>query len=331
MNNRIAVAIACLCSVFVCQNIALAQKVNTLGTPTLPYKVIGGVKVFELVAEPVTKKFVHDQPQGDFLVWGYNGSMPGPTIEVTEGDRVRINFKNKLPVPTTVHWHGIHLPNEMDGAPGVTQKPVPPGGNFVYEFTLKQNGTYMYHSGMMGAMQVGMGLGGFFIVHPKKEQLPKVDKDFAIMLQIWNLPPHGNIPDPMSMMFNYFTMNGLSAPDVPHMVVKKGERVRVRIANLSMMSHPIHLHGFTFWTTGTSGGRIPQTAWWPESTTSVSAGQIRDIEFVAHETGDWLFHCHFLHHITNDMDRPMIPGQPMWTGAHGHGGMFTILEVKDGN
>ena len=299
--------------------------VETPGIPKLPYVLDGEVKVFNLVAEEVRTRFNPKVNRGGIITWGYNGSVPGPTIEVFEGDTVRIEFENRLSTPTTVHWHGLHVPNSMDGASMHTQRPVPPGGRFTYEFTLKQHGTFMYHSGHMGALQLGMGLGGFFIVHPKEPQGDEVDKDYALMLQIWSVPPHANLPDTMSMNFNYFTINGKVAPAVEHLRVNLNDRVRIRIANLSMMAHPIHLHGYTFQVTGTDGGPIQKSAQWPASTINISAGETRDIEFVANNPGDWIFHCHFLHHITNDMDRPPIPGQPMlMVPAQG---MFTVLEV----
>jgi len=295
----------------------------------LPFTVDeNGTKVFELVAEPITQMFSLDfNARRPIVVWGYNGKMPGPTIEVTEGDHIKVRFINGLPEPTTVHWHGIELPNAMDGASGFTQRPVPPGGTYVYEFTIKQHGTFMYHSGHMESHQVGMGLGGFFVAHPRRDYAPKVDMDFTLMLQIWKVLPGGGEPDTMSMDWNYFTINGKIAPATLPIEVKKGQRVRLRIANLSMLSHPIHMHGVSFWVTGTEGGRIPDSAQWPASTISVSAGETRTVEFVAEEPGTWLLHCHFLHHMMNDMDRPPIPGEmPPMNPAQG---MFTTVVIYE--
>lgn len=302
--------------------------VDSLDVPKLtPSMDSDGTKVFRLTAQPVTKVlypgFNNNVP---ITVWGFNGSMPGPTIEAVEGDRVRIIVRNELPEATTVHWHGLELPNVMDGAGEHTQKPIPPGGEYVYEFNLKQNGTFMYHSGYNQAHQVGMGLVGSFIVHPKKPLGPPVDRDFTMMLQMFSVPPGSTQPDTMSMEEQYFTINGISAPYSKHLKVKLGDRVRIRIANLSLMAHPIHLHGHTFKVTGTDGGRIPDSAQWPAATITVSPGETRDIEFTAIEPGVWMLHCHILHHIMNDMNRPNVPGKPM--PMHMVGGMHTILEVS---
>ncbi len=302
--------------------------VVTPGVPKLEYKLVDGVKVFNLTAEEVITTFHDGFNPGGLKVWGYNGSMPGPTIEVVEGDKVRIIFENHLPEPTTIHWHGLEVPNNMDGAPDHPVPPVQPGKGYVYEFTLHQNGTFMYHSEFMPSKQVGMGLTGLFIVHPKVPFEPAVQKDYAFTLQTWVVPAHSNIPDMMSHDFNYFTMNGKAGPAIPSLDVKYGERVRIRIANNSMMDHPIHIHGHTFWVTGTGSGRIPQTAWIPDNTVGVSAGQIRDFEFVANNPGTWMFHCHYLHHIMNDMDKPPLPGE-MDHSAHGPGGMHTMIRVSN--
>lgn len=302
--------------------------VNTLGIPTLPYTMDGEVKVFKLIAEPVKTKFC-EVPRvcKTILTWGYNGVMPGPTIEVVEGDRVRIDFTNHLHMPTAVHWHGLELPNPMDGGGQHTQKLVKPGESFRYEFTLEQSGSFLYHSGHMQALQVGMGQGGFFIAHPKDEKHP-VDKDYAMMLQIWSVPPHSNTPDHMAMDFNWFTINGKAAPSVPHIKARPGEKIRVRMANLSMMSHPLHLHGHTFKVVETGAGRNPESAHVRANTVSVNAGESMTIEFEASKwPGPWLFHCHFLHHIMNDMDRPPIPGEKMMPMKEA--GMFTIVDVEE--
>lgn len=289
------------------------------------------VKVFKLVAEEVHTRFCNASDCAPLRVWGYNGSMPGPTIEVYEGDTVRIEFENHLPEATTVHWHGLELPYEMDGAPHhLMLDPVPPGGSYTYEFTLHQHGTYFYHTGEMQAKQVGLGLGGLFIIHPKK---PKtiVDKDYAMVLQIWRIPFGSRVPDTLDMsMFNWFTINGKVSPDVEYMRALSGQRVRVRVVNISMMTHPIHLHGHTFTIVEAGAGWIPESARWQANTVDISSGESRTFEFVAtQEDGPWMFHCHFLHHIMNDMDKPPLPTDPV--GGHeshmGVGGMHTVLDV----
>ena len=290
--------------------------VHTPDLPNLPYELDNGVKVFHLVAEPVKREFV---PGKIVDAWGYNGTVPGPTIEVIEGDRVRIIVDNHLPEITSVHWHGFELPIEMDGVPGVTQDPIPPGGRFIYEFTLHQNGTFFYHSHM--PMQEMLGMIGLFIMHPKKPHQPPVDKDFGFILQEWAILPNNNIPNTLSMEFNWLTMNGKSGPATTPMIVKQGERVRIRLVNLGMDHHPIHLHGVQFNITGTEGGRIPESAWYPTNTVLVGVAQAKDIEFDAIYPGDWMFHCHLPHHMMNQMVSMVGPMTHMGSGMHSGMGM----------
>jgi FtsP/CotA-like multicopper oxidase with cupredoxin domain len=290
--------------------------VHTPDLPKLPYEIKGGVKIFHLVAEPAKREFL---PGYVFDVWGFNGHMPGPTIEVQEGDRVRIIFENRLPEPITVHWHGLEVPIEMDGVPGVTQPPVKPGETFVYEFTLHQNGTFFYHSHM--AMQEMMGMIGFFIIHPKKPYEPRADKDFGIILQEWAILPNNTIPNSLSMEFNWLTMNGKAGPATTPLIVKLGDRVRIRFVNLGMDHHPIHLHGHQWYITGTEGGRIPETAWYPNNTVLVGVAQGRDVEFVAKYPGDWMLHCHLPHHMMNHMVSMVGPMAEMGSGMGAGMGM----------
>jgi FtsP/CotA-like multicopper oxidase with cupredoxin domain len=313
-------------------------RVNTLSHPPLGYKMEGNVKVFHLTAQPVkvtitkgtkdhhpsTRKF---QPMPtwpkEMIAWGYNGVCPGPTLEATEGDRVRIVFKNELPEPSSIHWHGMELPFSQDGAAGYNpydpQLPVPPGKTHVYEFRLYQSGTLIYHTGFNMMKQDGLGLGGLFVIHPKNPQYI-IDKDFAILLQTWNFSPGNKNPNITAMEASFATFNGKTAPDIEMMKVKQGELVRIRIGNLSLMAHPIHLHGYTFKIVGTTGGPIPESAQWPEVTVNVPPGSSRDIELVAWNPGTWRFHCHILHHIMNAMtDMPM--------GIASAEGMFTHLQV----
>jgi FtsP/CotA-like multicopper oxidase with cupredoxin domain len=315
-------------------------RVHTLNVPALGYEMDGGVKVFTLIAQPVRRVFTEGRMPDEAIIpqayrfkegmhhvaepkevrlWGYNGSMPGPTLEATVGDRVRIVLKNELPEPTSIHWHGLEVPNHMDGAGGVTQRPVPPGDSFVYEFTLHQVGTYMYHTGFNMMKQDGMGMGGVFIIHPKRYKR-KIQKDVAIMLQAFALEPGNDRPNLVTMDFNWFTFNGKVAPDIETITVSQGDRVRMRFANLTMHSHPIHLHGHTWRVVGTEGGPIPEAAQWPGNTINVPPGTTRTVEFVASNPGLWRMHCHKLHHIINaHADIPM--------GLMPHGGMFTFLNV----
>ena len=237
--------------------------------------------------------------------------------QANEGDRVRIVFDNHLPEPTGIHWHGLELPIEMDGVPGIGQKPVMPGERFVYEFPLHQNGTFFYHSHM--AMQEMVGMLGGFIIHPMTPYSPRVDRDFLFALQEYAVLPNSTVPNSMNMEFNWLTFNGKSGPACTPLIIRQNERVRIRIINLGMDHHPIHLHGFTFWETGREGARQPEAIWPRGNTTLVGVAQARDIEFVADRLGDWMFHCHLPHHMMNQMSSNVGPmtrnGQGMRGGA----------------
>jgi hypothetical protein len=280
----------------------LIVSVETPDVPQLPWRMDGGIKEFHLIAEPVKQEIV---PGRVIDLWGFNGSAPGPTIQVNQGDRVRIIVDNHLPEVTSMHWHGFEVPVEMDGSPGTSQDPIPPGGRFVYEFTLHQEGTYFYHSHM--AMQEMMGMIGAFIMHPKEPSRPHVDKDFAIILQEYSILPNITVPNSMNMEFNWLTLNGRAAPATTPLIVRHGERVRIRLINLGMDHHPIHLHGHQFVVTGTEGGRQPESTWGPGNTVLVGVAQSRDIEFLANNPGDWMLHCHLPHHMMNQMSSNVGP------------------------
>jgi len=290
---------------------------NWLMKPTMK----DGVKEYYLHATATRREFL---PGVWMNVWGYNDAMPGPTIEAVEGDRVRISLFNMLPEPTVLHLHGLELPNRIDGVHGVTQDPIKPGEKAVYEFTLHQSGTFFYHS--HGPMQEGLGMAGLFIIHPRVAYDPPVDHDFALMIQEWAIMPQSTIPNGTSMEFNWFTLNGRSAPYVTPLVVRLGSRVRVRLVNMSPIDHhPMHLHGHTFWITGTEAGRIPETAWIPSNNVLVGVAQARDIEFIANNPGDWVLHCHMFHHMMNHMAVMVGP-------MHGesHGGMMAGMNAQAG-
>ncbi|MGH9767979.1 MAG: multicopper oxidase family protein, partial [Blastocatellia bacterium] len=296
--------------------------------PKLPWTMEGQVKVFHLTSEVVKREFLPASRMGTARVadvWGFNGSMPGPTIEVNEGDRVRVVFHNKLPEGITIHWHGLEIPIEMDGMPFISQPIVEPGGTFTYEFTLNQNGTFFYHSHM--AMQQMMGLIGLFIIHPKTPYEPRVDKDFGLILQEWAILPNNSIPNSMAMEFNWLTINGKVGPATTPIIVKLGERVRIRMVNLGMDHHPIHIHGTQFYVTGTEAGRIPTSAWIPGNTVLVGVAQARDIEFDALNPGDWMLHCHLPHHMMNQMVSMVGPVAMAGPGAQTGKGMEEGLGI----
>jgi FtsP/CotA-like multicopper oxidase with cupredoxin domain len=272
--------------------------VATLNGWSLPWRMNDGVKEFHLVAEPVVREFA---PGMKANLWGYNGASPGPTIEAVEGDRVRIFVTNRLPEHTTVHWHGIQVPSGMDGVGGMTQPHIPPGKTFVYEFTLLRSGTHMYHPHADEMVQMAMGLMGLFIIHPKDPRPLKVDRDFAFLLAAYAIEPGSATPRTAEMTdFNLWTFNSRVFPGIDPIVARTGERVRVRVGNLTMTNHPIHMHGPHFTVTGTDGGWIPKAVRSPEVTIDVAVGQMRAIEFDA-IAGDWAIHCHKSHHTMNAM------------------------------
>ncbi|PYV79144.1 MAG: copper oxidase [Acidobacteria bacterium] len=285
--------------------------VESPDVPRLPWRMEGNVKEFHLVAEPVKQELV---PGKVANLWGFNGSAPGPTIQVNQGDRVRIIVDNHLPEPFSMHWHGFEIPHNMDGAPGTSQDPIKPGGRFVYEFTLHQEGTYFYHSHL--AMQEMIGMLGAFIMHPKQPYDPPVDRDFVILLQEYAILPSNATPNSMNMEFNWLTFNGKAGPATTPLLVRLGDRVRIRMINLGMDHHPIHLHGHTFVVTGSEGGRQPKTTWAPGNTVLVGVAQARDIEFVANNPGDWMLHCHLPHPLTRR------PGMPMGVSMENGMGML---------
>ena len=284
--------------------------VVTLNGWTLPWRMNNGVKEFHLVAEPVVREMA---PGFKAHLWGYNGQSPGPTIEVVEGDKVRIFVTNRLPEHTSIHWHGQRLPNGMDGVTGLNQPGIPPGKTFVYEFTARRPGTFMYHPHADEMVQMAMGMMGFWVTHPREKHplIETVDRDFCFLLNAYDIDPGSYTPRIMTMLdFNIWSWNSRVFPGIDSLNVRLNDRVRIRIGNLTMTNHPIHLHGHEFEVTGTDGGPTPTGGRWPEVTTDIAVGQMRQIEFIASEEGDWAFHCHKSHHTMNAMghDVPTLIG-----------------------
>jgi manganese oxidase len=306
----------------------------------LPWVFRDGAKEFHLIAMPVKRELL---PNLVMDLWGFNGTMPGPMIEVNQGDRVRIIVENRLPEPTSIHWHSLEIPVSQDGVPGLVQDFIPPGEAFVYEFTLHQHGTFFYHAHV--PMQEAMGMMGFFIIHPKAAYEPICDRDIALVTQEFQILPNTTIPDSQGMDFNFLTFNGRCAPLTTPLVIKLGERVRIRLVNFSTADHhPIHLHGHTWWVTGTEGGRIPESGWVPGNNVLVGVAQARDVEFIANNPGDWIMHCHMFHHTMNHMvsmagpmgrlapddPRARVPGYPQnMAGGMGMGMMSMNVPEDD--
>ncbi len=254
----------------------------------LEYQEVDGIKVFELSADPIR----WDYGNGDLVnSWGYNEQLPGPEIRVTEGDDVRIEFTNNLPVATTVHWHGVDLVNEADGVPGVTQDPVEPGESFVYEFTAEPAGTRFYHThgshhGDEGE-QMMMGLSGAFIIEPADHEEPDVDRTLVLTERLSQ---------------NIFPINGAIYPAIPPIRVEEGDVVRVRMINAGVSEfHPMHLHGHQFDVVAVDGNPVPAGTELTRNVETLHPGETVDIQFVADNPGHWLFHCHELNHAANGM------------------------------
>jgi len=273
--------------------------VVTLNGWSLPWREKGGWKEFHLGAEPVKREIA---PGMVGNLWGYNGQSPGPTIECVEGDKVRIFVTNKLPEHTTIHWHGILLPNGMDGVGGLNQPQIPAGKTWVYEFVMKHSGTFMYHPHADEMVQMAMGMMGFIVVHPKDPNLHRVDRDYVFLINAFDIDPGSYTPRVNTMLdFNLWCWNSRAFPGIDPLVVRKDDRVRIRMGNLTMTNHPIHIHGHNFSVTCTDGGWVQKSAQWPETTVDMPIGALRAIEFVADAPGDWAFHCHKSHHVMNAM------------------------------
>jgi FtsP/CotA-like multicopper oxidase with cupredoxin domain len=274
------------------------QPLVTLNGWSLPWRMKDGVKEFHLLAEPVVREIA---PGMTARLWGYNGQSPGPTIEAVEGDRVRIFVTNQLPEITSMHWHGVLVPNGMDGVSGLTQPPIQPGKTWLYEFQLQRAGTFMYHPHADEMTQMAMGMMGLFIVHPKDPRQHRVDRDYGFLLNAFDIEPGSATPRVNTMLdFNLWTWNSRAFPGTDPIVARTGERVRLRVGNLTMTNHPIHMHGPHMEVTGTDGGWVPPSARWPEVTVDVAVGQMRAMEFNA-VAGDWAIHCHKSHHTMNAM------------------------------
>jgi FtsP/CotA-like multicopper oxidase with cupredoxin domain len=297
------------------------QPVVTLNGWTLPWRMKGGWKEFHLIAEPVKREIA---PGMVANLWGYNGQSPGPTIECVEGDKVRIFVTNKLPEHTTIHWHGILLPNGMDGVGGLTQPQIPAGKTYVYEFVMKHSGTFMYHPHADEMVQMAMGMMGFIVVHPKDPGRYRVDRDFVFLINAFDIDPGSYTPRVNTMLdFNLWCWNSRVFPGIDPLVVRKDDRVRIRMGNLTMTNHPIHIHGHNFSVTCTDGGWVQKSAQWPETTVDMPIGALRAIEFVADAPGDWAFHCHKSHHVMNAMGH----GVPTMIGVDQRGVAEKINEL----
>ena len=292
--------------------------VATLNGWSLPWRMKNGWKEFHLIAEPVVRAMA---PGMNANLWGYNGQTPGPTIEAVEGDKVRIFVTNKLPEHTTVHWHGLIVPNEMDGPAKITQKPVPPGGSYTYEFTVGQSGTYFYHSHDHPDRQQALGLYGALLIAPKDPGAEvKADLDYTIQLQEWLKREWLTYPAMLleGAFPNYFTINGKAYPSTDTVSMKVGQTIKLRfIGTNNNFVHPMHVHGGPFEIVAVDGVTLNEGARYQADTVNVGPGQRYDVIWTARKPGKWLVHCHIPHHTANNN-----------VEQQGGGGLMLVLDVK---
>jgi FtsP/CotA-like multicopper oxidase with cupredoxin domain len=252
--------------------------------------------------------------------YAINRQVPGPRLELMEGDHVRINFTNHLPEPSTMHWHGLVVPNRMDGVGGVTQDPVQPGGRYVYEYVVQQAGTYFYHSHTRADRQQGFGLYGALIIHPRDNAAePKTNYDYVVQLQEW-LNRDGLTYPAMLMeggLPNYFTINGKAYPATDTLRMKVGETIKFRfIGTNNNFIHPMHMHGGPFTVVARDGVMLPAAARFEADVINVAPGQRYDVIWPAREPGKWILHCHIPHHTLNNN-----------VEEQGAGGLTVLVEV----
>ena len=302
-------------------------------TPAAAAPASPALREFTLTAEEVDWELF---PGATVRAWTYNGTMPGPELRVTEGDTVRVTLHNKLPVPTTVHWHGVDVPNHMDGVPGLSQPPVQPGETFVYEFTATNPGTRWYHTHQDPEVQTHLGLYGALIIDPKAPPAgqPAYNREYTYMLSEWafamtpqvatgeaSLPrsgpgaPHSKQPD-----FDLFLMNGKVHDSIPPIMVKAGDRIRVRLINAGSLMHTIHSHGHSFKIVATDGNPVPPAAQLTKDSVTLGPSERVDLEIEAKNPGIWMFHCHMEHHMANGMMTTIQyeGSQPAMAAGHDH-------------
>jgi FtsP/CotA-like multicopper oxidase with cupredoxin domain len=278
-----------------------------------------GTLEFELEARPVWWRIFGDRR---LAAWAYNGIVPGPTIRVANGERIRVHFRNRLPDETTVHWHGVGVPNRADGVPGITQEPIEPGQSYVYEFTARPagdpagSGTFLYHSHVDEDRQMSVGLSGTLIIDPPPGRpVPAYSMERTLVFSEWTadaatgrtrgvMEAEGNLP-------NFFTINGKSYPDTEPIRVEAGEPVLLRLVNAGQFAHPIHLHGTSFEVVARDGH--PARPEGRRDAVTLASGERADIAFSL-PRGKWALHCHIGHHMTNDGEGP--------------GGLLTIVEAS---
>jgi zinc transporter ZupT len=272
--------------------------------PALPPLLSGKIKTIHLIAEV---KHWAPAPNVTVDAWTYNGTVPGPTIHVRQGDTLRVILTNHLPAPTTIHWHGMTVPADMDGTPGFSQAPVPPGQSFIYQFVVRQPGTYIYHTHVDDLNQLDRGLYGAVVVEPSAPDAQPVDRDYLMLISSWKV---------FSATENYFSINGKSYPLGKPFLVRRGQRIRIREIDISGTEfHTMHLHGHHFQVVAVDGQPVAPDHRQSMSTVTLGPGEMRDIEFVADAPpGTWMFHCHVADHMMN--------------GDRGPGGLISAVQYE---
>lgn len=291
---------------------------NARGDEELQPAIENGVKVFNLEAGVLRWNILPGVPVEGYA---FNQTIPGPRIRITEGDRIRINVVNRLPETTTVHWHGLIVPNDMDGPAHITQPPIEPGGSYRYEFTTEQAGTYFYHTHDHLDRQQALGLYGALIIDPKDpQQEPRADHEYVLQLQEW-LKREGLTYPAMLMegtLPNYFTINGKAFPATDTVKMRVGETIKLRfVGSNNNFVHPMHVHGGPFTVIARDGNVVPEAARFDADTINVGPGQRYDVIWKARRPGKWLVHCHIPHHTTNNN-----------VEEQGGGGLMMILDVE---
>jgi FtsP/CotA-like multicopper oxidase with cupredoxin domain len=262
------------------------------GTRLAPYTTDkNGVKEFHLRMAPITWTTAPGNTQ---YAYAFNGTIPGPVIRVNEGDTLRIVVTNDLPVPTSVHWHGMILPNEQDGVPGITQPLISPGAAYTYLWTAVATGSHWYHTHTSGKDE-GLGLYGSLEIIPKTGDIP-AEHDYRVMI---------------GDTFLGLVFNGRGFPYTYPLKAKVGERVHIRVIDTGDQVHPIHLHGFPFQLVARDGIRLAVPEWM--DTTLIGTGQTLDLVWTPMSPGNWLMHCHIFAHSHDDA---------------GMTGLVTVLEVS---
>jgi len=297
--------------------VSASYDLTSRGDRELPFHVENGVKVFDLTTSVIRWAIL---PGVNVDAYAYNGQIPGPRIHIRQGDHVRINVHNGLPEETTVHWHGLILPNKMDGPAEITQAPIDPGGSYAYEFTAVQHGTYFYHPHAKPDRTQALGLYGALIIDPANavDEVP-ADHEYVVQLQEWlfregltypSMPMDGAHP-------NYFTINGRAYPATETVHMKVGETLKVRfIGTNNGFIHPMHIHGGPFQVVARDGETLAASARYLADTVNVGPGQRYDVIWTAREPGNWLIHCHIPHHTTNNN-----------VETKGGGGLMVVIRV----